>query len=71
MTIVFIFIFLDLLILISVTAITGSRYTVITIADKEHPGEHTSVRQTKINAIYSLCAIIIVNACPFRKVATL
>lgn len=43
--IVFIFIFFDLLILISVTAISGSRFTVITIADKEHPGEHISVRQ--------------------------
>lgn len=43
MAIIFTFILLDLIILVSVTAITGSRFTVITIADKEHPGESVDV----------------------------
>lgn len=47
--IVFIFIMVDVIMLVTITAIGDARYMVATIPDAEHPGEFTDVSQSLIN----------------------
>lgn len=46
--VVFIFVMVDVIMLVIITAIGNARFTVATIPDAEHPGEFTDVSQSLI-----------------------